>query len=38
MIKVDFLMKIHLLHYNSLFVHLFFVLFVYFCNCILIAA
>ena len=37
MIKVDFLMKIHLLHYNSLFVHLFFVFFVYFCNCVLIA-
>lgn len=36
--KVDFLMKIHLLHYNSLFVHLFFVFFVYFCNCVLIAA
>jgi|GEM_PF-3300341 len=28
MIKVDFHQKIHLLHYNSLFVHLFFVFFV----------
>lgn len=36
--KVDFHQKIHLLHYNSLFVHLFFVFFVYFCNCVLIAA
>lgn len=38
MIKVDFHLKIHLLHYNLLFVHLFFVFFVYFCNCVLIAA
>lgn len=38
MIKVDFHQKIHLLHYILRFVHLFFVLFVYFCNCVLIAA
>ena len=38
MIKVDFHQKIHLLHYISHFVHLFFVHFVYFCNCVLIAA
>ncbi len=36
--KGGFQQKIHLLHYILRFVHLFFVLFVYFCNCVLIAA
>ncbi len=38
MIKVDFQQKIHLLHYILRFVHLISVHFVYFCNCVLIAA